>query len=225
MNPQRTTSACSPAPINDASGSVLLLTLVVSLFLLTLGLAALWMTSTSTNIAANLTRRQEALAGAEAALERARGVLRTAGNWDTLLGSLSGVGCTSTPFNASKGNVLCDTSTTPPTPLENVPLVPDASQTKTVGQVPATDHLLYTLYIRNDPIETAGGVGVTGSQFNDDDRRVVVRAEASGRSGQGFAAVEATMILGAPGGGGILDHYQANITSTGANSADTTIAE
>jgi Tfp pilus assembly protein PilX len=171
-------------PTDRESGSVLVLAMLVALVILGVGLSALFLSNSGMRISGNLSRRQEALGAAETGTERALAILRTnaTNDWDSLLVG----GCTATPFDPTKGNILCDGAT----PLENVPVVatvPDG--------LPATygQYLAYTVYIRNDPTE-ASGLGA----FNDEDKRVVVRSEGVGRDGVSFFAIETIIAVTMP---------------------------
>ena len=69
----------------DESGSILVLTLLVTLVILAVGLTAMWLSSSGMKMSGNLTRRQEALYAAEAGMEHARSVLANTPIWDNLL--------------------------------------------------------------------------------------------------------------------------------------------
>jgi len=171
-------------PTDRESGSVLVLAMLVALVILGVGLSALFLSNSGMRVSGNLSRRQEALGAAETGTERALDILRAnaTNDWDSLLGDLtSATACTAaTGYTAVKGNILCDGTT----PLENVQVV----ATVPTG-LPASygDYLTYTVYIRNDPTETASS---KLGPFDDEDKRVVIRSEGLGRDGVSFFAIE-----------------------------------
>ncbi len=197
-------------------GSVLVLTLLVCMILLGLGLSAMWLSSESGKVSANVTLRAEAYYAAQSALERARGILLAATSWDPML-----AGCPGGTWNASthveelgsgagRGRVLCAGTV----PLYQVKLfdkqvgVPSVSS----GQVGTLNTVQYTIWIRNDDEE--GGAG----NLTDANTRVIVRAEGVGRGNLGFVALE--QIVGR-GAGSVLKeaaYSQAGMGPTGANS-------
>lgn len=173
-------------------GTALVLVLLVSLLLLGLGLTVMWVGSSGVRVTANLARRQEALAAAEVGIERARSVLAGAGDWNALLGDASGstLCATSpvTPRDVRKGNLLCDG----PTPLKDIPVIESASSTSAAA--PELASYRYTVWIRNDPVETAINSTEVGP-FLDRDRQVVLVAEGQGRDGLSYVAIEVTVML------------------------------
>ena len=171
----------------DESGSILVLTLLVTLVILALGLTAMWISSSGMKMSGNLTRRQEALYAAEAGMEHARRILANTIKWDTLLDGCSGhtmddIG------TGGRGRILCDVSLTPASPLAAY-LIGTGGST-TAAKVRGLGSITYTVYIRNDAAEAAD---LTIGLYNDNDSRMVVRAEGTGRDGLSFFAVEAIM--------------------------------
>ncbi len=173
------------------SGSVLVLALLVTMVILAIGLVAMWLSSSEMQMTGNISRRQEALYAAEAGLERARATLMEYTNWSD---PVKGCDLTSPPNDPGdpaaghKGFVLCDPSGNM---LYNMYLVDASSQTK--AKAPGTENLRYTVYIRNDDAEIAQKAPDTSWYNNDDDKRVVIRVEATGRDGLSFFAIETVM--------------------------------
>lgn len=172
------------------SGSVLVLALLVTLVILALGLVAMWLSSSSMKMSGNITRRQEALYASEAGLERARVILQSQTDW-----ALLAAGCTTGPPNdpgdpaaGHKGYLLCEPTTS--TALLNISLL--NSSTFTGGQAPGSGNIAYTVFIRNDDAEIASG-STTSGYNTDGDRRVVIRAEGTGRDGLSFFAIETVL--------------------------------
>ncbi len=174
------------------AGTALVLVLLVSLLLLALGLTAMWVSSSGVRVTANLARRQEALAAAEVGIERARSVLAGAGDWNPLLGDASSsVLCATspvTPRDVKKGNILCDGGR----PLKDIPVIESASST--TAAAPELASYKYTVWIRNDPVETAINSAEMGP-FLDRDRQVILVAEGQGRDGLSYVAIEVTVML------------------------------
>jgi hypothetical protein len=170
--------------IESEEGSALLLVLLVSVVLLGLGLTLTWLAAASMNAEGHLTRRHEALNAAEVGAAQARHILSTtAGDWDGLLGSASGVACSSTDHDPVKGNILCDPVHGA---LEGVQVVPAGSQT--AASAPGLSAVRYTVYIRNDDIETG-----VGRPFDDQDRQVVIYVEGVARDGLSTVGVEVVL--------------------------------
>jgi hypothetical protein len=186
-----------------ADGAALLLAVLLSLLLLTMGLAALWYGSSATTVAARGTRRQEALGAAEAGVERARALLATASAsaWTTLL---AGCGDVALP---GKGHLLCDGGQ----PLQNQRVIEAGSAS--AAKAAALDKVTFTLFLRNDPVEVAAG-----SPEADANGRVIVRSEGLARDGRSFAAVEVVVTRGAPGGAASPPYMQAGLNAQGSNS-------
>ncbi len=166
----------------DESGSILVLTLLVTLVILAVGLTAMWLSSSGMKMSGNLTRRQEALYAAEAGMEHARSVLANTPIWDNLLN-----GCGSALDDATtggRGYVLCEGTI----PLANYLIGTGTS--KTQAKVRGVSNIQYTVFVRNDAAEAANpAIGL----WNDSDERIVVRAEGTGRDGLSFFAIEAIM--------------------------------
>lgn len=191
----------------DQRGSVLLMALLVTLIILGIGLTAMWLSSSGTQVAGNITRKQEALYAAETGIARARAVLSSNGDWTALLGSAGGAGCTpaATKDSTRHGNVLCD-SAVGNIPLQDVRVIEAGSATAGVTNLA---NVRYTVWIRNDPQEInlgdAGGFapdggGALAGPYTDLDQRVIVRAEGVARDGLSIVVLEA-VISRAPGTG------------------------
>ena len=170
----------------DESGSILILTLLVTLVILAVGLTAMWISSSGMKMSGNLTRRQEALYASEAGMEHARSILANTIKWDDLLNGCSGHSMNDTG-PGGRGVILCEGGITG-TPLANYLIASGASMTS--GKVRGLNNITYTVYIRNDAAEAAD---LTIGLYNDEDSRIVVRAEGTGRDGLSFFAIEAIM--------------------------------
>lgn len=215
------------------AGSVLVLTLMATLVVVGLGLTAIWMGSSGTKVAGNLTRRQEALFAAESGVERARSILVTSGN---LVAMLNGTGCSATDDDPTgRGNVMCDNTV----PLERIPVV--EGSTATAGQVTqAAQNSTFTIFVRNDDAEYAWCNGVVDPNetaddgdcdgdgtpetdvwraTNDQDGRVVVRVEGLGADGISYAALE-VVAAQMPGTVDIPDYSQEGGSPQGGNGQD-----
>ena len=178
-------------------GSILVLALLVTLLILGVGLTAMWLSSSGSKVSGNITRRQEALYAAEAGIDRARAILASQLDWGPLLdGSL----CTATQDHPQKGNVLCDPFASPSVPLEDMPVVESSSST--ASQTQGLGNIRYTVFVRNDAVESAPADGGTGDggvadgaagPLIDRDGRVIIRAEGYGKDGLGFVALEAVI--------------------------------
>jgi Tfp pilus assembly protein PilX len=220
------------APRSD-QGSVLVLSLLVTLLLLGVGLGSMWSASNATRISGNLTRRQEALNAAETVVHRAMALLRNAGDWQALL---DGTLCSATRDEpATHGMVLCAAAT----PLENTPVVDSSSATHAL--LPGTmANVQYTIWVRNDPAEHSwcngvldpgetadsgdcNGDGSNNSQDDiirntDSDQRVLVRAEGTGLDAYSVATLEAIVSNGGTTTQ-IGDYSQSGMNGQGTNSA------
>lgn len=164
------------------AGSVLILTLLVTLIILAIGLTAMWLSSSSMKMSGNLTRRQEALYAAEAGMDHARSILANTTTWNALLAGC-GSSLDDTGLNG-RGVVLCDGS--PGIALANYLIGTGA--TTTPARVRGLNKISYTVFVRNDDAEAA-----TLGYYTDADARLVVRAEGTGRDGLSFFAIEAVM--------------------------------
>ena len=141
-------------------------------------------------------------------------MLSAASSWTSLLGTASGGACSATKDEPNgRGNILCDGTTA----LESVKVIETEAVSATGAGLAG---IRYTVYIRNDPAEVAAG-----SKFTDNDRRVVVRAEGVGRSGQGAVALEATLVAGASTSGNGGTYSQAGQNAAGSNSGKTAIGD
>ncbi len=164
------------------AGSVLILTLLVTLVILGIGLTAMWLSSSGMKMSSNMTRRQEALYAAEAGMEHARSILANTVTWNNLL-----TGCGSSLDDTGPGGrgvVICEG--TPAAPLANYLMGTGA--TITPIKVRGLGKITYTIFVRNDDAEA-----VTTGFYTDADARIVVRAEGTGRDGLSFFAIEAIM--------------------------------
>jgi hypothetical protein len=161
-------------PIRDnESGSVLVLTLLLTLVILGVGITAMWMSSTSTQVSTNLARRQEAMRAAEAGMQRARAIFSTTTlTWnDILRGAPCNLNAATTPLTYKSspsatpepytevGYLLSDPRViggvcTTGTILENVPVAPSTSKIYGDGGVDnSMQFASYTVRVRNDPEE------------------------------------------------------------------------
>jgi hypothetical protein len=167
------------------AGSVLVLTLLVTLVILGVGLTAMWMATSATKVTGNINRRLEAMNAAEAGIFHAREVLiANIDDWNTLIAG-TGTPCASKSWEGDdKGRVLCDGTDE----LEREEVVESSSSTFARASIPNANQITYTVYIRNDDdeAEAAGG-----SYQVDVDRRVVIRSEGRGRDAMSYVALEA----------------------------------
>lgn len=222
---------------HDEQGSALVLALLVTFVLLGVGLTALWMGTSSTKIAGNLTRRQEALYAAQSGVERARLVLS---NVVSLSAVLQGGGCTPAQDDpAGRGRVLCDGAM----PLEDVRVIAGSSTAASQLRSSARN-ASYTVFVRNDSAEWAwcngqldsgetsddGNCDGTGGPESDlwrattdNDGRVVLRVEGLATDGISFVAIEVVMSQ-APGTVDIPDYSQEGGNSQGSNAHDVSMA-
>lgn len=181
-------------------GSILVLTLLITLVLTGLGLTTMWVTSSSRKLTGNATRRAEALNAAETGLEQARNLLTTFGNWNTLL-----AGCTGGASDSIKGVSLCAANQ----PLHNVRVVEASSATDT--SVSGLGLITYSVWIRNDEEE--------GLAAADTDTRVIVRSEGTGRDGLSAVALETVFLRTASSTVSESSYSQSGMSATGSNSA------
>jgi Tfp pilus assembly protein PilX len=175
----------------NEAGSILVLALLVSLILLGAGLTIMWIASSGSKVAGNVTRRHEALTAAEAGLQRARAVLATltGDDWNAVLKAChSKDDAPSTTNPNGKGYVLCDRTQGTPA-IVDWPVLNAGSAVLTTPGAQNTGNMNYTLYIRNDEPEA----GATYSQ-TDSDHRVVVRSEGKARDGVSQVVVEAVLV-------------------------------
>ena len=176
-----------------------------------LSIRAIDFSSSGMKISGNISRRQEALGAAETGIERAQSVLRAnaTNDWDLLLAGCGGGAV------AGKGEILCDGAT----PIKNEPVIPN-----TVAPPPGTaetattwgsfkTNVSYTVYVRNDPVETTANPAI-----DDEDKRVVIRSEGVGRDGLSFFAIEAVIAVTSPGSGAVGLTEQHLGGPTGGNS-------
>lgn len=218
-------------------GSALVLALLVTFVILGVGLTALWLSSSSTKIASNLTRRQEALYAAQTGVDRARRVLTTVPNLNALL---NGGACTATQDDPlGRGRVLCEGAM----PLEDVRVIP-ASTTAATAVRQTARNSSYTVLIRNDSSEFAwcngrldpgetsddgncdGNSGAESDLWratNDLDGRVIVRSEGTGADNTSFVAVE-VVLSQTPGTLDIPDYSQEGGNPQGSNAHDVSMA-
>jgi Tfp pilus assembly protein PilX len=219
-------------PKANEEGSILVLTLLITLLLVTAGLAAMRMAATTTKVAGNYNRQTEAYGAAETGLQRGMAVLRAISDWQSLV---SGSTCVATKDDPDqKGNILCSNGA----PLENFNVV--GTGTATAGMVSSTtNNIRYTIWVRNDPAEYAwcngtldvgeasddGDCNADGSnnaadeliRQTDNDGRVILRVEGIARDGMSVAAVAAVVSRG--GGSTMPNNYtQAGLNSQGSNS-------
>ena len=171
-------------------GSVLVLALLVTLIILAIGLTAMWLSSSSMKMSGNIARRQEALYAAEAGLDFARHVLHTAAKWTPMMDG----SCTATKHEPTgKGNVFCTKKNNKA--LEDISLFydPDTKSSDspaTLAKAKWMAKLRYTVYIRNDDAEIQGGQFLRN---RDNDWRVILRSEGTGRDQLSFFAIEAVV--------------------------------
>ena len=196
------------------SGSVLVLTLLVSLLLLGVGVTVTWLSSQQTAVTSAMSRRSEAYRAAMSGLNRARDILINHSNW---AGVLNGCGAHTT--DATKGIVLC----TGGNEMLNIRVLPAGTQA--ANEARPSEFIRYTIWVRNDDDEIAGvdagGVPLTA----DADSRLVVRVEGTGRDGTSFVALESVYSRTASGGLQEANYSQARMSSSGANSARAAIED
>ncbi len=200
-------------------GIALVVVMMVTVAVTTLGVTASWMASTHVRVSQNVTDRQNALYAAEAGLERAREILASSTNWgsDFLAPTLippgaagaNGANMTAPPLDppsASAGNLkkkgrpmiktAGGTISTPSNWLYNV-CYPCGTRCNTQG-TSCCDNVCpgssgrYSVWIRNNTAEIAQGV-IDG----DNDGLVIVHVE--GYSADGVAKV--TLEVGVAKGG------------------------
>ena len=153
------------------AGSVLVLTLFLTLVILGIGLMAMWMATSTTKVYGNLLRRQEAMQAARAGLAQARVILLGLGGSGGVSApnfspALRGDYCMTPPTDDTarlaaiipgRGRVLCSgtMASIPGGPLENISVIDSASMTASVA-VTNSDYprkVTYTAYVRNDEDE------------------------------------------------------------------------
>jgi len=202
-------------PDREEAGSVLVLALLVTMVILGVGLTAIMLSSSGMKVSGNIARRQEALGAAETGLERALGVLRSfTGDWDPLLARTNAsypCGTPSLPADPIKGEILCDGAEA----LENRSVLGNLPPAGTSGTPQEwqrfKDNQTYTVYIRNDPLDMPAA-----NPPDDNDRRVVIRAEGRGRDGLSFFAIEAMVSIasGGPGSAGMTEQHLGGPTGS-----------
>lgn len=197
---------------DNEKGSILVLTLMISMMLLMAGIAVIHMSSTTTKIAGNFNRRTEAFGAAETGLQRGISILKLNGDWQALVAATP---CTPTLEDTEEPyNILCDGVL----PLENVNVIDPNSAT--YAEVSGTStNIRYTVWIRNDPAEYAWCNGTTepgeeddNGDCNDDgednaldeairrtdsDGRVMIKAEGRGRDGTSLVKLGSIVSKGA----------------------------
>lgn len=158
----------------NEKGSILVLTLMLTLVILGVGLMAMWMSSSSTKMSANLVRRGEAIEAAKAGLHQAKNllvnILQAPGDYQRVLlgqncGSLTpsgnDVALQEIQANSGKGRLLCmvgfiqTCANAQQCYMQNVPVIPPNSQTIQQDKFGADDMSLvtFTAYVRNDEDE------------------------------------------------------------------------
>lgn len=189
-------------------GSVLVLAMLVTLVILGVGMTAIYLSSSGMKISGNISRRQEALGAAETGLDRAQMLFADKGDqdWDKYLKADA---CGGSPFVNGKGRLLCDDTGTPVL-LKDIQVV-----TNVPDDLPASygNFLRYTVYIRNDQNET-----LARGNDDDEDKRIVVRAEGIGRDGISYFAIEAGIISTSPSAGALGYTGQSGGGPSGGNS-------
>lgn len=157
----------SPAP--HTAGSVLVLTLLLTLVILGIGLMAMWMASSATKASSKLMRRREAMTAVNTGLQRARIILlRTMGSAGQpgFSAALQGTTCSPVPadqrarmaaFVPNKGRIICDQGDArrPATLLQDVPVIAPTGKTRkhAVVEVDELAQAQFTAYVRNDDDE------------------------------------------------------------------------
>ncbi len=197
------------------SGSVLVMAMLVTLLIVGIGLAAMFLAATEIKMSSSMSHKKEALAAAEAGVDRALSILsRTPLDWSPLL-----LGCgakENDPPPAGKGMVLCDNGA----PLAGIALLESTKRKGTTLQTKTMSNLKYSLYIRNDPLEVSYN---GGRWFDDRNRRVVIRSEGTGLDGQSTFAVE--VVITVPPFFEVTETYfQQNVDAQGSNSARSYLA-
>jgi hypothetical protein len=155
--------------LHDERGSVLVLTLMLTLVILGIGLMAMYMSSSTTKVSSNLVRRQEAMQAARAGMAQARAVLLqlvgTGGSTNpnfspALRGTFCSSGTPPTPavriasYIPGKGWPLCQgvSAASPAGPMQNVAVVGGGATTTAFGGTDYTN-VQFTAWIRNDDDE------------------------------------------------------------------------
>jgi Tfp pilus assembly protein PilX len=218
---------------HSQQGSVLVLTLLVTMIILGIGLTVMWVASSSMKMSGNLTRRQEAFNAAEAGIERARSILMSPAfknDWNPLL-----AGCGSALDSDLVGRILCDGATA----LANVHFIAGATAGKTNSELQKVN---YTVWIRNDwaseCVNVSGGASKVDCNGDgteetdvkklkslpnvDSNRRVIVRSQGVGRDGISIVTLE-VIVAGTvlPSGGS--SYIQAGINAQGSSSGQVSI--
>jgi len=173
-------------------GSVLLLALLLTLLIVAIGVAVLWLSRADFQRSVPRESPRAALFAVEAGIERARTVLAASDEWSVLLGGPRQGGCGARSLRegddpAGRGNVLCD----PRRPGVRLWRVPVIEQQRGGGKARA--RLSYTVHVRNDPLEASLE---RAGPFRDGDRRLVLLIEAIADRGARPTAVE--VVVSAP---------------------------
>ena len=206
----------SQRPLKE-EGSVLVLTVLVSMVLLGMGLSAMWAATSGTRVAGNMTRRLEALTAAHAGLERARQIAAAQMDWTPMLGTANGGNCKATRDDPTGyGNILCATATAGP--LEDVRILEPGSTSAAKAGTMAT--VSYTVYVRNDPTETAAG-----DKYKDSDRRIIARSVGVSRDGISTVSLETVLSVGPKNPEETPGYAQVGGGASGSSSAETAIGD
>ena len=201
----------------------MVLTLLVTMIVLGVGMTVMWVSSSGMKTSSSITRRQEALYAAESGVARVRSIIAAFdGNYETLLR-----GCDTAENDPTRGNVLCDPVTN--VKLQDVRVVTGQS----LGQTrPAPQNGRYTVWIRNDWMAECGSMELSADKvdcdkdgapdrdqamFQDDNRRVILRAEGTGRDGLSFVALE-VVLVGPPMNSGASSYNQLGFNAQGTHS-------
>jgi Tfp pilus assembly protein PilX len=215
--------------LGSEQGSILVLSLLVTLIVLGVGLTVMWAASSGLRVAGNVTRRQEAMYAAEAGMEMAKAVLATTSSWSSLLAAPTGC----TPLSDDlKGIVLCAGTE----PLQNKEVAPAAAAT--THALPGGSSMKYTVWIRNDwgtecdstetnknNVDCDGNPGADPTlRDTDGNNRVIVRSEGLARDGVSFVALEAVIARGGAGPAAEAAYSQGGLNAQGSSSAKVSIS-
>jgi|GEM_PF-2384077 Tfp pilus assembly protein PilX len=210
-----TRSASQTKGGKSEQGSILVMTMIITVVVMALGLTVMWVASRSQKVGANLSRRQEALYAAEAGIAYAQAFLAShiadPDGWSPYMRAADDTPpnpCAKAAWVESKGAVyLCDETG-------------DALIQKQIFADSSVDvvnkaNLTYTVYIKNDPAEwmdcdgfpageteecAAPPEGFGGKETDrwrathDADNRLVIRSEGIGRDGISVVAIEVTVV-------------------------------
>lgn len=208
----RKTSASNGAIHTSERGSILVMTMVITVVIMALGLTVMWVASRGQKVGANLSRRQEALYAAEAGIAYAQAFLaeHIVEGWSPYLRAADDTPanpCAKAAWVEAKGAVLlCDQTGNA---IMQKQIFADSGV-----ELVNKNNLTYTIYLKNDPAEwmdcdgfpageteecAAPPEGFGGPETDrwrathDNDDRLVIRSEGIGRDGISMVAIEVTV--------------------------------